>query len=47
MPGVFEPIKILISHQENFYLGSKVLLFRLLLLSSLLEFTVFSDSNLR
>ena len=32
-------------HQENFYLGSKVL-FRLLPLSSLLEFTVFSEFNL-
>ena len=39
---VFASLIILIFHQDIFYLGSKVL-FRLLPLSSLLEFKVFSD----
>ena len=42
---VFASLIILIFHQDIFYLGSKVL-FRLLPLSSLLEFTVFSDFHL-
>ena len=42
---VFTSLIIVIFHQEHFYLLSKVL-FRLLPLSSLLEFTVFSNFNL-
>ena len=42
---VFTSVIIVIFHQEHFYLGSKVL-FRLLPLSSLLEFMVFSNFNL-
>ena len=42
---VFTSLINVIFRQEHFYLGSKVL-FRLLRLSSLLEFTVFSNFNL-